>query len=1239
MPEERPELVISLDDVTPRLSSPPPAATVEIEIAPEPAVSPSALTVDLAAPSSHTLTIDVRAGGPASVDVGPSVGAGAEPVPSMKGLVERQRGLADRLVQLNADAARGRREGEQKREAQDAARSAARTEGENQADAARARAVAAADSRAASSTAPLSQLSEELAVLRTESHTLAAANVGAAGASALVSAGEAAAPTSGFQNSATHVQAARAAVSQFASAAQSTSSGRWAKPLGWLIGIGLFGVLASLGGDAAVAGLVIGPVVGFAVNWTMRSRAKAALESTVREAFRLITAADRAVAADLVRVQEAASAERAAAQQQFTAAIARLDQQQNVQRDRDAAELAAAERDAERKQSDSASAFAAEVAGYRRHVDRVSPDWDVLLSGWTKDGRASAALLRIGEHAGSFAGQQFRWPAVIEFPRSGAIAFSASGNELQIAVRAMQSLLLQLLLRTEPGLVRYLFLDPVGSGERVAPFMRLRDVNEGHLIHTKAWSESRDMEQRLVEMSSRVSDIIHRLGDQHADIVDFNTAAAVKQELYALGVFDYPSNFGQDTSRRLSALAKSGPKCGVVPMVVVNSSLRPAGGTAPLVDIASGAPADGSQSLLDVGTRITSRSGDWQWDGMGEGLSLELNLLPPAEQFKDALSAAADAAQGTNARLMRFADYAIPERGWWQEDSRDDLSVPLGPLAASHKAMKLSLGKGGANHALIVGQTGSGKSKLLHALILGLCMRYSPVELEVYLVDFKGGVEFKPYAQHELPHARVVAIDSEPEFGLSVLDALVREQRRREELFRGAGVQNITEYEEQTHRDLSRVVLIVDEFQVMFREEGLVARRCAERVEQLVRQARSFGIHVILATQSLAGSTQLSRATMDQMVVRIALMSSETDSHLVLANDNSAARLLTRPGQAIYNDSRGIKEKNQEFQCVLIEGDEIEDIVREAAQRARDLAADPSARYQPRPRRVFEGATASDFATCPEYELALQERSATEPAGPAAWLGEPIAIGPSVRAAFKREGAHNLLIAGSDERAAAGVLRAALLGLAAQFPSAPAISRFILLDVRPEDSPLAGMFEELVATLPSARLFARAGVREGLALVAEAVSQRLESPDSAHPALFFVIPALHRVRDLRKEDQPAPFRSYDPDAPMPPEPLSQMFTRVLREGSAVGVHVLTWLDGPASLHRVVEYGGLREFGYRVALQMSANDSSGLIEVPAASALGPNRAIFFADDGREPAKFRPFGLPEDWAARFDDSADL
>jgi len=130
---------------------------------------------------------------------------------------------------------------------------------------------------------------------------------------------------------------------------------------------------------------------------------------------------------------------------------------------------------------------------------------------------------------------------------------------------------------------------------------------------------------------------------------------------------------------------------------------------------------------------------------------------------------------------------------WWQDNTLDGINVPLGPIGAN-KIQSLILGKDTAQHVLVAGKTGFGKSTLLHVLITTLALNYSPDEIELYLIDFKKGVEFKRYASHTLSHARVIAIESEREFGLSVLEGIDTELKRRGEQFRNLGADNLKTY-------------------------------------------------------------------------------------------------------------------------------------------------------------------------------------------------------------------------------------------------------------------------------------------------------------------------------------------------------------------------------------------------------------------------------------------------------------
>jgi DNA segregation ATPase FtsK/SpoIIIE, S-DNA-T family len=143
-----------------------------------------------------------------------------------------------------------------------------------------------------------------------------------------------------------------------------------------------------------------------------------------------------------------------------------------------------------------------------------------------------------------------------------------------------------------------------------------------------------------------------------------------------------------------------------------------------------------------------------------------------------------------------------------------------------------------------------------------------------------------------------------------VLQRLDGEMERRGEMFRAAGVQDLPAYRDATGRKLPRTLLVVDEFQIFFSEDDKIAQDAAILLDRLVRQGRAFGIHVILGSQTLGGTSGLARSTIGQMAVRIALQCSEIDSQLIFDDGNSAARLLSRPGEAIYNDAGGLLQGN-----------------------------------------------------------------------------------------------------------------------------------------------------------------------------------------------------------------------------------------------------------------------------------------------------------------------------------------
>ncbi|WP_244931002.1 type VII secretion protein EccCa [Nocardioides sp. W7] len=197
-----------------------------------------------------------------------------------------------------------------------------------------------------------------------------------------------------------------------------------------------------------------------------------------------------------------------------------------------------------------------------------------------------------------------------------------------------------------------------------------------------------------------------------------------------------------------------------------------------------------------------------------------------------------------------------PTAAWRERPVRDRLRVPIGLGADGsvvHLDLKESAQQGMGPHGLVIGATGSGKSEFLRTLVLGLTMTHSPDQLNLVLVDFKGGATFAGMAR--LPHVSAVITNLAQELTLvdRMQDALSGELVRRQELLRAAGnLASVRDYE-RARTDgadlapLPSLFIVVDEF-----SELLSAK--PELVDLFVaigRLGRSLGLHLLLASQRL----------------------------------------------------------------------------------------------------------------------------------------------------------------------------------------------------------------------------------------------------------------------------------------------------------------------------------------------------------------------------------------------------
>jgi DNA segregation ATPase FtsK/SpoIIIE-like protein len=801
-------------------------------------------------------------------------------------------------------------------------------------------------------------------------------------------------------------------------------------------------------------------------------------------------------------------------------------------------------------------------------------------------------------------------PAMTPFPAGASLLLRASGDGRKQAVTAIQGVMFRLLTAVPPGKVRFTILDPVGLGQNFAGFMQLAD-HEPTLVNGRIWTEPGQIEHRLADLTAHMETVIQKyLRDRFATLAEYNVYAAEVAEPYqVLVVANFPAGFSDEAARRLARISSSGPRCGVHVLVCTDNDLP--------------TPHSFDYADLKAAVRLTWKDARFVWqDDDYAPYALDLEAPPPASLATLLLDRVGQAAKVARRVEVPF-EYIAPQADeWWKGDSSGGLTVALGRAAAGGRQV-LKLGQGTSQHVVIAGKTGSGKSTLLHALITNLALNYGPDEVELYLVDFKKGVEFKTYAARGLPHARVVAIESEREFGLSVLQRLDAELRQRGELFRTAGVQDLASYR-RSGRRLPRVLLVVDEFQEFFVEDDRLAQDAASLLDRLVRQGRAFGLHVLLGSQTLGGAFSLARSTIDQMAVRIALQCSEADAQLVLSMENTAAKLLTRPGEAIYNDANGLEEGNHLFQVVWLDETHREAYLGKLRERVADRVLEPAV--------VFEGNAPADVRRNGPLSVLTHKGAATvdDHVGRKAWLGESMSLGDPAAAVFRPAGGRNLVIVGQQEDAALGMMTTALVSLSIPQPQ-PSL---VIVDGGSANAPENGPLTRLAATVPCpVRLIGTRQVAGVLAELTEEVGRR-HSAGADGPPVFLAIVGLHRCRDLRRVEDDYSYSRRADDAPVPP---AQLLADLLREGPPVGVHVLAWCDSLNNLQRAFDRQALRELGLRVVMQMSIADSSTLIDSPVASKLGMHRAILASEEDGRTEKFRPYGSPPDaWLTEVKDT---
>jgi DNA segregation ATPase FtsK/SpoIIIE, S-DNA-T family len=527
---------------------------------------------------------------------------------------------------------------------------------------------------------------------------------------------------------------------------------------------------------------------------------------------------------------------------------------------RQAASIAAAAA-AALDRSASHSAGQAEQRELAEHLRTMAPR---LAPGWlgAELGPAPATSPAGGRHRPAFVRigtarplDDATFPAIVPLLGAGHLAFDADVRDSRVA-GALRALLLRLVAAAPPGSLLVRVVDAAAAGETFAAFAPLA----GPGLMPPPVTDRDGMRAVLAEAEGWVRP-------------ERSPGRANRSRALLLVVTSLPELTEAGDLHRIVALARAGPAAGLHLVV--------AGWPPPPLTVGA------TRHPLPSSTQVTLRNPYAMVGDLDAPVFLDED--PPA-QLVSQLCREVAAQAADRGRLSLDDVLPDPAEGIWTADAAEELTATVGIAGDLPVVLRFNEQ---TPHWLVGGRSGAGKTAFLTNVLYGLCRRYGPDELAVYLVDFSEGESFADFAPTGgdpswLPQVRAVGVQADREYGLAVLRDLDAELARRA----------------QTRTRLPRLLCLLDEFQALLSATDQVATEAAGLLESVARKGRPHGIHLILCGQAVrAAPTRHAKrdSLFGQFPVRVALPGG---GDVLEATNYSAAALPL--GTAVVNTAGGL---------------------------------------------------------------------------------------------------------------------------------------------------------------------------------------------------------------------------------------------------------------------------------------------------------------------------------------------
>jgi len=478
-------------------------------------------------------------------------------------------------------------------------------------------------------------------------------------------------------------------------------------------------------------------------------------------------------------------------------------------------------------------------------------------------------------------------PRVLTFPIEKAFYSYKIEN-----IYYIQQFILRVLQISPLNKLEFVLIDTLTLGKSLS---FIRGVLDNDFIYKqRILTYSDEIEESLKHTADYLESLIQKQLVGYKDWNDFNNENSKSiLPLKVIVIVGVPEQFSNNSIMYLKRIIKFGPKVGILPLLIIEDN---------------GKIEDIKELLVKYGNDLENIKSKFKEKFKILKLEDSLELLPNKDELNKLLKNI-NHFYSKESQIKSEIDELWDKAEFWQSNSKNGVKIPIG-WDVNQEKIYFRIGfDDSEHHTLIGGRSGSGKSNLLHVMIQNISYFYSPDEVELFLLDYKEGVEFNSYVSPPLLHSSLIAIHSDINYGQTFLEYIIEEKNRRSQLFKNKNVKDFKEYRENNNI-LSRFVIVIDEFQVLFSMKN--SKKIEDLFSEILRKGRSYGIHLILSTQTLKGITANSMSQLkSQIGNRVALVMSEEDSMSILSTQNVEAAKLKGKPEIIYNNMGGIKDGNK----------------------------------------------------------------------------------------------------------------------------------------------------------------------------------------------------------------------------------------------------------------------------------------------------------------------------------------